>query len=210
LVVGSNPSWLTSLTSLRVWEVRRSPPPVGALVPARTRVVTKSTPIPSVRRWIILRVAIIAKGGESLSPPPGRDRLASSSHTFAELATAIDRAFGRWDLGHLHEFRFSDGRVVGMADTDEFGDEGEIDERAMTIGAAALAVGDSFEYLFDFGDAWEHTCTLLRGDVDPIEESGRRPHDIVPIFGWGALPDQYGRTAPDAPDRSTDEDADAL
>jgi len=65
--------------------------------------------------------------------------LLSSSHTFAELAAAVDRAFARWDLSHLHEFRLSDGRVIGMADTDGFGDsEDEIEEREMTPGAATL------------------------------------------------------------------------
>ena len=48
------------------------------------------------------------------------------------------------------------------------------------------------------GDGWEHTCTVLRGDVDPIEELGRTPRETVPIFGWGTLPDQYGRTRPDS------------
>ena len=145
---------------------------------------------------MILRVVIVAKGGRSLSSPPGRDLLASSAHTFADLATAIDRALGRWDLSHLHEFRLPGGRVIGMADADEFGGAGEIDERAIGLGAA-LAAGDSFDYVFDFGDGWEHTCTVLRGDVDPVAESGRVPREIVPIFGWGVLPDQYGRTRPD-------------
>lgn len=168
-------------------------------MPAR-KPVPKGTPrAPSVRRWIVLRVALVARGGEAISPPPGRDLLVSSAHTFAALATAIDRAFARWDLSHLHEFRLSDGRVVGMADADEFGDrENEIDERRMTIGVAALAVGDSFEYVFDFGDGWEHKCSVLRADADPIEECGRKPQEIVPVFGWGALPDQYGRARPDS------------
>lgn len=168
-------------------------------MPARKRAQRGPERTEIVRRWIILRVAIVARGAEALSPPPGRDLLVSTSHTFAELATAIDRAFARWDLSHLHEFRLSDGRVIGMADTDEFGDqENEIDERAMTLGAAALVVGDSFEYVFDFGDGWEHRCTVLRGDADPIEECGRTPQEIVPVFGWGALPDQYGRARPDS------------
>ncbi|HAF09867.1 MAG TPA: hypothetical protein DCK98_07285 [Chloroflexi bacterium] len=177
-------------------------------MPARRRAVRITARAPIARRWIILRVALVARGGASLSPPPGRDLLASTTHTFAELATAIDRAFARWDRSHLHEFRLSDGRVIGMADTDEFrDDENEIDESRMTLGAAELGVGDSFEYLFDFGDGWEHRCTVLRGDADPIEEYGRMPHEIVPIFGWGVLPDQYGRTRPDSAD---DEDMDAV
>ena len=83
-----------------------------------------------------------------------------------------------------------------MADADEFGGAGEIDERTISLGAA-LAAGDSFDYVFDLGDGWEHTCTVLRGDVDPVAEWGRVPRQIVPIFGWGVLPDQYGRTRPD-------------
>ena len=89
--------------------------------------------------------------------------------------------------------------MTGVAEVDEFGGrEQEIDDRTITLGAAALAVGDSFEYVFDLGDGWEHTCTVLRGDVDPIEELGRTPRETVPIFGWGTLPDQYGRTRPDS------------
>lgn len=168
-------------------------------MPARKRVPKGTARTPSARRWMILRVALVARGDEAISPPPGRDLLVSSAHTFAALATAIDRAFARWDLSHLHEFRFADGRVIGMADADEFGDrESEIDERRMTIGAAALAVGDSFDYVFDFGDGWGHRCTLLRDDVNPVEECGRTPQEIVPVFGWGALPDQYGRARPDS------------
>jgi len=62
---------------------------------------------------------------------------------------------------------------------------------------AALGAGDSFTYMFDFGDGWEHQCTVLRDDADPVEEYGRAPDEIVPIFGWGTLPDQYGRSEPD-------------
>ena len=29
---------------------------------------------------------------------------AAADHSFAELATAIDDAFARWDRSHLHEF----------------------------------------------------------------------------------------------------------
>jgi len=50
----------------------------------------------------------------------GRDLLVSSAHTFAELASAIDRAFARWDLSHWHEFRLLDGRRIVMEDADEF------------------------------------------------------------------------------------------
>jgi hypothetical protein len=36
--------------------------------------------------------------------PAGRIFAAARSHTFAQLATAIDDAFARWDRAHLHMF----------------------------------------------------------------------------------------------------------
>lgn len=147
---------------------------------------------------MVLRVVLQSQTGEDPSDGPGRDLLVRTSHSFAELATAIDRAFARWDLSHLHEFRFADGRRIGMADTDEFGDQdGELDERTETLEMASLKMGESFEYVFDFGASWEHVCTVVQGDVDPHTAYGRAPAEIVPIFGWGSIPDQYARVAPD-------------
>jgi hypothetical protein len=139
----------------------------------------------------------VSKGGEELVDPPGRDVLVSSAHTFAELASAIDRAFARWDLSHLHEFRLLDGRRIIMMDgADEFEEidpARQLDEIGHTLSSVGLRVGDTFVYVFDFGDDWEHGCTVLRADVDPEEEAGIVPSEILPIFGWGTIPDQYGR-----------------
>lgn len=147
-------------------------------------------------RWMVLRVILLAKGDEELIDPPGRDLLASGSHTFADLAASIDRAFARWDLSHLHEFRLLDGRRIVMADADGVEDDATdgLDEQKVTLHEAGLRVGETFEYVFDFGDAWRHGCTVLRDDADPVQEYGRTPSEIVPIFGWGTIPDQYGRT----------------
>jgi hypothetical protein len=38
------------------------------------------------------------------------------SHTFAQFAVAIDAAFARWDLSHLHEFRAAGWGLVGYPD----------------------------------------------------------------------------------------------
>jgi hypothetical protein len=145
--------------------------------------------------WMIVRVLLTARGGEEVVGAPGRDLLVSDRHTFADLATAIDRAFARWDLSHLHEFRFDDGRRIGMIDLEEPDDDvADLDETKVTVQQARLLRGDTFEYVFDFGDSWEHRCTVLRCKVDPLKESGAASLEIVPVFGWGTIPDQHGRT----------------
>jgi hypothetical protein len=147
-------------------------------------------------------VVLLGRRGEELAGPPGRDLLVSDTHTFGDLAIAIDRAFARWDLSHVHEFRLVDGRRVGMIDPAGFDDDAPgLDERWLTLRQAGLRPGDTFEYIFDFGDSWEHRCTVLRGEVDPVRESGASStFEIVPLFGWGTIPDQYGRTTLDQDD----------
>jgi len=41
------------------------------------------------------------------------------SHTFEQFAEAIDAAFARWDLSHLHEFELTDGRRIGYLERAE-------------------------------------------------------------------------------------------
>lgn len=147
-----------------------------------------------------MRVILVRKGGEELADTPGRDLLVSSMHTFAELASARDRAFARWDLSHLHEFRLVDGRRIVMEEADDFEESASaqrLDERAHSLSSIGLSLGDTFIYVFDLGDDWEHGCTVLRSDVDPEEEIGIVPSEILPIFGWGTIPDQYGRLSPE-------------
>ena len=78
---------------------------------------------------MLLRVVLVAQAGEDLTNPPGRDLLASSEHTFADLARAIDRAFARWDISHLHEFQLADGTRIASAAEDET-DEAALETRS--------------------------------------------------------------------------------
>jgi hypothetical protein len=159
---------------------------------ARTRLRTHAA-----RRWMVLRVILGGQSGEELAEPPGRDLLISTTHTFAEIAAAIDRAFARWDVSHLHEFVLADGRRIVAADDDGF-EEGDLDETVETVASLDLTAGRSFEYVFDLGAGWEHRCMVLRESVDPLAELGIVPIEIVAVFGWGTIPDQYGRLAPDS------------
>jgi len=148
-------------------------------------------------RWLVIRVELLFGAAEEFDPPPGRDFLVAAYDTFGELADAINSAFARWDVSHLHEFRLTDGRTIGLAEED---DQNVEDETNVELGDA-VKVGDSFTYVFDLGDDWTHRCTVLRDDFDPEEEFGGPPDSSpVPIFGWGMIPDQYGRITPDDDD----------
>lgn len=145
------------------------------------------------RTWLQIRVDL--EGGRDIDcdPPPGRIMMVGPRHTFAHLAEAIDVAFGRWDLSHLHLFELPDGRRIGYPDID---DPDWLDH-AVLRPAHELSPDDRFTYTFDLGDDWLHRCQVLLEKVDPIEEFGIRPGRPVPIMGWGWIPDQYGRESMD-------------
>ena len=144
------------------------------------------------RTWLSIRVDLLSgtHTGE-LWPTPGRVLVVGPHHTFADLATAIDDAFARWDRSHLSEFTLPDGRRIGLPD-DEWDDEPVLDA-ARTRVAKSAALGTEFRYVFDLGDFWVHRCTVAPRKVDPVDALGLVPDQPLPCFGWGAIPDQYGR-----------------
>lgn len=144
----------------------------------------------SIRQWISLRVELIEGHGEHLWPRPGRVFAAADTHTFANLATAIDDAFARWDRSHLYEFQLSDGTRIGMADPEW--DDGVALDAAQT-NLSRLAPAEQFVYVFDLGDDWTHLCTVGPAKIDPLETLGITPDVPLPYAGWGDIPDQYAR-----------------
>jgi len=144
-------------------------------------------------RWIAVRVQLTGGGTVEMTNPPGRIMLVGPTHTFRDLADSIDTAFARWDLSHSHEFELPDGRLVGTPD-DDFDDPDLAvgDDTTMTV-ADHLNAGDTFTYTFDLGDCWLHDCTIDNPDADPSDAYGPLPTRPVPIWGWGDIPDQYGR-----------------
>jgi hypothetical protein len=144
------------------------------------------------RTWLSIRVELV--GGmhaPDLWPRPGRLLLARPGMTFRQLADGIDTAFARWDLSHLHAFHLADGTRIGVRTPwDELGDA-ELDDREEKL--SRLQLGERFAYEFDLGDSWMHLCTVGEAKVDPEEVYGARPDRPVPYFGWGDIPDQYGR-----------------
>lgn len=54
-------------------------------------------------------------------------------------------------------------------------------------------LSEQFAYIFDLGDNWQHLCTVGPKLADPMESLGIAPDRPLPCWGWGDIPDQYGR-----------------
>jgi hypothetical protein len=136
-------------------------------------------------------VDLLGGRGIGLDPAPGRVLLVGPSHSFEQLAEAIDTAFARWDLSHLHTFELADGRRIGYPD-DEFGPELVWLDHAKLKVAKEVKPGEHFTYVFDLGDNWEHRCVVEPEKADPLDEYGTVPPGPAVVWGWGSIPDQYG------------------
>lgn len=151
------------------------------------------------KTWLSVTVELLGGGGHDLWPWPGRVLAVGPSHTFAQLAEAINDAFARWDRAHLSMFTLADGRTI----TDpELGDElvaspGEPLAAPLDMSTARVARtverGEEFQFTFDLGDDWTHRCLVGEQKVDPVDVLGIRPSVPMPYWGWGSIPDQYGR-----------------
>lgn len=146
-----------------------------------------------------VRVELLGGRGEELWPWPGRVLAVGPSHTFLDLANAINDAFARWDRSHLSLFTLADGRLITdeqtgaeirlAMDAPEFS---PIDIDTARV-SQTVTRGAEFQYVFDLGDEWTHRCLVESDTVDPLEVLGIRPRTPLPYWGWGTIPDQYGR-----------------
>jgi len=143
-----------------------------------------------IRTWLSIRVELVEGRGDHYWPRPGRLFAAARNHSYAQLATAIDEAFARWDRSHLHEFELTDGTRIGTSNP-ESDNEGVLDETRENL--SRLHTSQQFIYVFDLGDDWTHLCTVVDVSIDPRGALGLVPNAPLPYFGWGNSPDQYGR-----------------
>jgi hypothetical protein len=143
------------------------------------------------RTWLSIRVDLIEGRGKHRWPRPGRISAAAPSHTFKQLADAIDDAFARWDRSHLQEFTLDDGTRLCDPDPD-WQIEGEVTENYQRVKLSRLRSGEQFAYVFDLGDDWAHLCTVSVARIVPIETLGTCPGKPLPYWGWG----RYSRSVP--------------
>lgn len=116
-----------------------------------------------------------------VKPAVFRTLLVPESLTLAELHRAIQAAFG-WENSHLHEFIVGRRRFAEKAPPGEsWGGPAPADERKVVLAELGLRPGQKFQYLYDFGDGWEHSLRVKR-------QLARAPSRPVCVDGEGACP----------------------
>jgi len=94
-----------------------------------------------------------------IHPPVWRRIQVWEDTTLAQLHTILQIVMG-WEDYHLHEFVIG-RRLYSVPDPDDAMYERKvIDESRVPLGEVVPRVGTQFEYLYDFGDSWEHDLML--------------------------------------------------
>jgi hypothetical protein len=120
-----------------------------------------------------------------------------SKQTLADLQVAIQQSIG-WDNDHLYTFYMSNDRddrrfainAPGYDDWDYVDDDYLPPANEISIGELGLRTGDSFLYLFDYGD--QHLFTIQLGPTItvPPKKSRSRTYPRL-VDSQGEAPAQY-------------------
>jgi len=124
-----------------------------------------------------------------VQPPIWRRLRIASTDTLADVHMALQIAMG-WTNSHLHEFIKGRERY-GIPD-DEFPSDVH-DETDYRLSQMLKKEGDTLNYVYDFGDSWEHEVVLEKvlpfdtADVLPVCLEGARacpPEDVGGLPGY--------------------------
>jgi len=97
---------------------------------------------------------------EGSEPHIWREFLVHSDITFYRLHHIIQILMG-WENYHLYEFTTDSYRIGQQFEEDGFNGPHEvIDAQRIKIGDVLKSKGQKMDYLYDFGDYWQHSLTL--------------------------------------------------
>ncbi|HEY6353072.1 MAG TPA: plasmid pRiA4b ORF-3 family protein [Burkholderiaceae bacterium] len=123
-------------------------------------------------------------------PKIWRRVLVAETITLAQLHAVIQAVFG-WSGGHLHEFQVGDERF-GTPDP-EYDSLGQVRNERTTRLASALGAARTMNYVYDFGDNWQHRIKVEKTLVpDPQLElplciggaNATPPDDCGGLYGY--------------------------
>ena len=131
-------------------------------------------------------------------PPIWRRIQVPETYTFWDLHVAIQDAMG-WEDCHLHEFKIVDpstGSVVSIGIPDEDFGEKILPEHRRKMAKYFSMKSRSAEYVYDFGDDWEHEIQLEKilprekGTLYPVCIEGKiacPPEDCGGLWGYADI-----------------------
>ncbi|MCX6055589.1 MAG: plasmid pRiA4b ORF-3 family protein [Chloroflexi bacterium] len=109
-----------------------------------------------------------------IQPSIWRRIMISDRMTLQDLHGVIQAVFS-WQDYHLHEFEINH-ITYGDPANDEFGDHPVLDETEYELNSFGLTKGSRFNYVYDFGDNWEHS--LVVEEMIPLEKRTKLPRCI--------------------------------
>lgn len=147
--------------------------------------------MPAVRKSGEKRVFQLKVTLKVVRPPIWRRIQVHGDTNFEELHRILQAAMG-WNGGHLHEFM-----VIGNSYGDLRTLPGEVlDQRKVTLEKLKLTEKQKFNYVYDFGDNWEHEILVEKlfrpeeGMSYPVCIKGKRacpPDDCGGPYGYQDL-----------------------
>lgn len=97
---------------------------------------------------------------DHINPPIWRRIQVPGNVSLLQFHFILQIAMG-WTNSHLHEFQIGEERFGTSFEDDWGGPEYELkEEEQYQLEQVIPARGDSFSYLYDFGDSWEHTLEV--------------------------------------------------
>jgi len=142
-----------------------------------------------LKDYLLYQLRVALKGSE---PPIWRRFQLKRETTLFKLHKVLQIVMG-WQNYHLHEFR-----IGNLSFGEPAPEEGSdfIDERAIKLTQIAPDLPLKFEYIYDFGDGWQHEVIIEKG-VDkqagvryPVCIEGSRacpPEDVGGIGGYASF-----------------------
>lgn len=105
----------------------------------------------------LYRLHMSLKGAQ---PAIWREFIVPGDISLVNLHVVIQAVMG-WTNSHLHMFRKNDVEYTFRYQSDDFWEEwGYTDYAGMKVSDLISKVGDTLEYLYDFGDSWRHIIEL--------------------------------------------------
>jgi hypothetical protein len=117
-----------------------------------------------------------------VAPTIWRRILVPENVTLARLHPILLWAMG-WQGGHLHEYVIARLHYGMPPEENEFGAEPVLDERRFRLNQFVESRMRRFQYIYDFGDYWEHTIVVE--DIHPRKAGAPA---VVCLGGENACP----------------------